>query len=234
MANRKRSRLMPSERTRSVLVPTNSRCVFSFSSHKCEANIECSSEAEYRTCFILNADNRVLRFHEQPKFMRWTDKDGVEHRHTPDFRVVFETGPDHVYEVKPAEDYGKFEDRTNQAKEHYRKENVVYDYLDEAFWDRQPLLSNSYALWRHGLKTVHRGLKLAVNLAFQQGGIATLGDLEHAVSGYLNSRDDLLHLAVNRYLTLDLETDLLGRQTRILNWNPLPLRPDGTPPIDLE
>lgn len=230
MARKARHRrgLLPSQRTRKVVTPLTDRRVYSFTCHKCESNIECGSDPELYTCIILAADNRVMRFYEQPQPMYWVDETGKTRRHTPDFEVTYTDNKVNVYEVKPAARARAYEERTQQAIEHYASLNKTYQILDERFWSRQPLLANSFNLWRQGIKHVHPGLPLALASIFEYQNPKTLRELELAADKHIESRDDLLHMAVNGYFTLDLESELISGDTRILSSTAFPLRRDGT------
>jgi hypothetical protein len=86
-------------RSRKVVSRSNSRPTIKYPSWKNQRMIQCESVYELNACFLLDSDNSVIGFHEQPCRIDYiTPK--AKRSHYPDFLVEKSNGTKEFWEVK--------------------------------------------------------------------------------------------------------------------------------------
>ncbi len=73
-----------------------------FPSLKMQRPVRYESTIERDLCYLLEFDEHVTSYHEQPFTIEHTAGDGKAHHYTPDFQVHRKNGPGDLVECKPA------------------------------------------------------------------------------------------------------------------------------------
>lgn len=143
-------------RIRNPITRSGAKHTWKFPSRKMARTIYCESPLERDLACLLELDNDVISYSEQPVRLDYINN-GTAHWHVPDFAVQRRSGRELV-EVKPARKAAdpKIAARTAILIPLLAQHGIRYFVADERWIRTQPRLSNAKLLLRYRLHPVPR------------------------------------------------------------------------------
>lgn len=202
---------------RTVVTPRTTKSIYVMPSVKTDRAVGASSAGEHILAVLNEVCPTVVSFFEQPEKLKWIDKSGKRHTHTPDLESIRLNGTKYLYEVKPAEDVEEFEERTEIVTANCAAKGIVYMVRETEELMLEPRRSNALALANSCNPWVRSDehLPMAVLLAFDQRSPQTLGELYDAVENFVTDPDELLQLAATGRFCIEIVSRPLGRDSRV-------------------
>ncbi|WP_341910996.1 Tn7 transposase TnsA N-terminal domain-containing protein [Ferrovibrio terrae] len=202
---------------RKVVTPRTTKSVYLMPSRKNERSVGGASLAEHVLQILHEVDNTVQSYFEQPETIKWRDKAGVKHTHTPDLESIDNDKRKYLYEVKPDGKVESFRERTEILTEQLAAKGVIYSIRESGEILLEPRRTNALTLWDACNPWVvpNEHLPMAVSLAFDQRNPRTFGELLEIVDSFVNDPDELLQLAATGRFSIDIVTCRLGSNSPV-------------------
>ncbi len=196
-------------RKRKVITRRTARVVYKFPSVRQGRTIYCESSLEFNYAHLLEFDQNVLSYQEQPLTLTYF-LEGKAHRYTADFQVDSRASRDLV-EVKPTEDCASPENQRifRAVKSAANKRGYGFVVADGDQIGRQPRLSNIKLLWKYARTPLHPEHQLLCVAVFAGTRKLTLGALFEAFRAKGYSRQVVYSLIWHGMLAVDLALSLI-------------------------
>ncbi|WP_040726216.1 TnsA endonuclease N-terminal domain-containing protein [Thiomicrorhabdus sp. Kp2] len=121
-----------------------------FPSSKNNRTLLLESILESQFALLLEYDNNVEEYFEQPKTFFLEDENRKTYRYTPDFLIVFKNGSRKFIEVKPKKEVesGKFSKVFNLFQQRSAQSGDGFEVMSEEYIQKKPLLQNLKYFYR--------------------------------------------------------------------------------------
>lgn len=195
---------------------SNSRMKRAFGSHKDGFWVVTESYLEFRFAVEQEINWRIRRMKSQPERRSYRRMDGSKGWTTPDFLIATDERLE-IIECKYKDKVSRYAHRTEELQEIYAQLGGTYrivteDDIDLSNEDRG---FNALEIFIQRMSDIPYELPFLVAEAFSKHRPETIGDMMEALGGHLSDRRLLYKLHVDGYLSIDYQTGLLGRDTRI-------------------
>ena len=196
---------------RKVITKSTARILRELVSTKMGCKVPCESSIELDHYTVLEVRKDVAAFHAQPERLHFTDAAGVIRRHVPDVRVIYVDGTEEIHEVKPLRKKGDkaLIELHKAIGAEYARRGECFKVVFEDEVRAQPRLANAKMLRRHRMRRVASSTYAQV-LAILSEGPATMNAVQDRLGQGVQSRADLLALALRGVIGMDWECHPIG------------------------